>query len=134
MTRPRVAFIAAAVIAATSIASTALAQAKPDPPKAPPSVAGKWNISLDPGSGPLQLATEFKVDGTKVTGTLIGPQGESLTLQGEYTGGKLSFAVTAPDGNTYSFKGAFKEDGTLAGMVAGPDGTEIAWTATRAKD
>ena len=134
MTRPRVALIAAAAVLSASIAATAEAQAKPDPPKAPPSVAGKWNISVDPGSGPLQLATELKVDGTKVTGTLIGPGGESLTLQGEYTGGKLSFVVTAPDGNAYSFKGALKEDGTLAGMVAGPDGSEIPWTATRAKD
>lgn len=137
MTRPRVALIAAAIVAAASFAATVQAQAKPDPKaesKAPASIAGKWTLSVDPGSGPLQLPMELKADGAKLTGTVIGPQGEPATLTGEYANGKVNFVVSTPDGQSFTFKGAAKDDGSLAGTVAGPDGSEIAWTATRVKE
>jgi hypothetical protein len=130
--------IASAITLILGLPAVIAAQAKPEPPKAeskaPASIAGKWTLSLDPGSGPLQLPMELKMDGKKVTGTVIGPQGEAVNLSGEYADGKITFAVTPPDGNVYSFKGASKEDGSMAGTVAGPDGSEIAWSATRVKE
>ena len=129
--------MAAAVVAAASFAATVQAQAKPDAKaesKAPASVAGKWTLTVDPGSGPLQLPMELKADGAKLTGTVIGPQGEPANLTGEYASGKLNFVVTTPEGQTFTFKGAARDDGSLAGTVAGPDGSEIAWSATRVKE
>jgi hypothetical protein len=129
--------IASAITLTLGLPALAAAQAKPEPKaesKAPASVAGKWTLSVDPGSGPLQLPMEFKADGAKLTGTVIGPQGEPANLTGEYANGKLNFVVSTPDGQTFTFKGAAKDDGSLAGTVAGPDGSEIAWTATRVKE
>ena len=117
---------------------TQAGQAKPDPPKAdakaPTGIAGKWTMSIDPGSGPMQLPIEFKMDGKKVTGTVIGPQGEPANLEGEFADGKLSFTVTIPDGSmSIPFKATLKEDGSLTGTLS-MEGNEIAWTATRVKD
>jgi len=92
-------------------------QAKPEPPKTEakeaPSIVGKWTLSIDPGTGPMSLPLEFKVDGKKVTGTIVGPQGESAPLEGEFAEGKLTFTVTPPDGSgmQINFAGAMKEDG-----------------------
>ncbi len=137
MTRPRVVLIAAAVVGALSIASTAQAQAKPEPPKvetkAPASVAGKWTMNVDGGSGMMQLPMEFKVDGKKLTGTIVGPTGEPANLAGEVADGKLSFSLTIPDGSmTIAFKGSLKDDGTIVGTLD-MQGNEVPWTAARVK-
>jgi hypothetical protein len=114
-------------------------QAQPEPPKTEaktaPSVAGKWTISIDPGQGPMSLPLELKLDGKKVTGTVVGPQGEPAPLEGEFADGKLAFTVSVPDGSGMQirFTGAFKEDGSLAGTLAF-DAGEFPWTATRVKD
>lgn len=124
--------IASAITVTLGLSAVVAAQAKPEA-KAPASVAGKWTLSVDPGSGPLQLPMEFKADGKKLTGTVIGPQGEPANLTGEYADGKLNFVVSTPDGQTFTFKGAARDNDSLAGTVAGPDGSEIAWTAARVK-
>jgi len=119
-----------------ALAFAQTAQAKPEPPKAEakaaPGIVGKWTLSIDPGSGPMQLPVEFKVDGKKVSGTIVGPQGEAVNLTGEFAEGKLTFAISTPDGMNVSFKGALKDDGTLAGMLDFGQG-EFPWTATRVK-
>lgn len=134
-------FIAIASAVTISLGLPALAaaqatQAKPEPPKAEakaaPSPAGKWTMSIDPGSGPMQLPMEFKIDGKKLTGQLTGPQGEAVNLEGEYADGKVSFSITTPDGMQIAFKGAMKDDGTLAGTMNFTQG-EFPWTATRVK-
>ena len=112
-------------------------QAKPEPPKAdakaPAGVAGKWTMSVDAGSGAMQLPIEFKVEGKKVTGTVIGPQGEPANLEGEFADGKLTFTVTVPDGSmSIGFKATLKDDGSLAGTLD-MQGNEVPWTATRVK-
>jgi hypothetical protein len=134
-------FIAVASAVTISLGLPALAaaqasQAKPEPPKtetkAPASIAGKWTLSIDPGSGPMQLPVEFKVDGKKLSGSIVGPQGESVNLTGEFADGKMTFSISTPDGMNVSFKGALKDDGTLAGMLDFGQG-EFPWTATRVK-
>jgi hypothetical protein len=129
--------MATATVLTTGLPALAAAQAKPDPKtetKAPASVAGKWTLSIDPGSGPMELPMELKADGAKLTGTVVGPQGEPANLTGEYASGKLSFVVSTPDGQSFTFKGATRDDGSLSGTLAAPDGTEIGWTATRVRD
>lgn len=128
----RLTAIASAITVTLGLSAVVAAQAKPEA-KPPASVAGKWTLSVDPGSGPLQLPMELKADGKKLTGTVIGPQGEPANLTGEYADGKLSFVVSAPDGQTFTFKGTARDNDSLAGTVAGPDGSEIAWTAARVK-
>jgi len=120
-----------------AVAAQQAGQAKPEAPKtetkAAPSVVGKWTVSIDPGSGPMSLPLELKLDGKKVTGSIVGPQGESANLEGEYADNKLTFSLSTPDGMQVSFSGAFKEDGSLAGTVEFGQGP-FPWTATRVKD
>jgi hypothetical protein len=118
-------------------AAQAASQAKPDPPKAetkaPPSVAGKWTLNVDGGGGAMDLPMELKLDGKKLTGTIVGPQGEPANLSGEYADGKMTFTLTTPDGSmTITFKATLKEDGTIAGSLD-MQGNEVPWTATRVK-
>ncbi len=81
----------------------------------------------------MSLPLELKLDGKKVTGTIVGPQGESTGLEGEFADGKLTFSIS-PDGNMQiAFAGAFKEDGSLAGTIDFGQGP-FPWTATRVKD
>lgn len=112
-------------------------QATQEAPKAEaktaPSIVGKWTMSIDPGTGPMSLPVEFKLDGKKVTGTVVGPQGEPANLEGEWADGKLAFTVTTPDGAMQiAFKATLKEDGSLAGTLD-MQGNEVAWTAPRVK-
>lgn len=120
-----------------ALPALAAAQAKPDPPKAdanaPASVAGKWTLNVDGGSGPMQLPMELKVDGKKLTGTIVGPQGEPANLEGEYADRKLAFTLNIPDGSmSIAFKATLKDDGTIEGTLD-MQGNQIAWTATRVK-
>ncbi len=113
------------------------AQAKPAAPKADAkaSVAGKWMLSVDPGSGPLQLPLEFKQDVKKVTGSVVGPDGSPAPLEGEYADGKLTFTVTPPDGSgqQFTFAATMKDDGTMSGSMDF-NGQAMAFSLARIKD
>lgn len=122
---------------AAAQAANANSQAKPEPPKAetkaPASPAGKWTLSVDGGGGAMELPMELKVDGKKLTGTIVGPTGEPANLAGEYADGKLTFTLTTPDGGmTITFKATLKEDDTIAGSLD-MQGNEVPWTAKRVK-
>jgi hypothetical protein len=55
---------------------------------------GDWVGSLDTPGGAVEVAFQFKVDGAKLTGTSIGPDGAVLELkQGKVEGNKLSFSM-----------------------------------------
>jgi hypothetical protein len=55
---------------------------------------GNWVGSLDTPGGAVEVAFQFKVDGTKLTGTTVGPDGTALELkQGKVEGNKLSFSM-----------------------------------------
>jgi len=104
-------------------------------PKA--SIAGKWNMSVDvPQQGPMNSVLLLKQDGKKLTGTLTGPQGE-VPVEGEYTDGKISFAMSFQGSNgsmSLGFSGALKDNGTLAGTLDFGQGQTLNWTAERAKE
>jgi hypothetical protein len=129
--------VATLTLALPALSAAQAAQAKPEPPKAdaaaPASVAGKWTLNVDGGSGPMQLPMELKVDGKKLTGTIVGPQGEPANLEGEYADRKLAFTLNIPDGSmSIAFKATLKDDGTIEGTLD-MQGNQIAWTATRVK-
>jgi hypothetical protein len=106
---------------------------KPDA-KAPPTVAGKWDGSIDSDQGAMQVFIEIKLDGKKVSGTISGPQGQ-YPIEGEYADNKLNFYVSVDGGGgsmQVTFTGALKDDGSLAGTLDFGQGA-VPWHATRSK-
>ncbi len=126
--------VATVLVALPAVAAAQADPAKPEPAKPPASIAGKWTLMIDPGQGPMQLPMELKLDGKKLTGTIIGPQGDPAQLEGEFADGKATWVLTVEGGAMQiTFKAALKEDGSLAGTLVF-DAGEFAWTATRVKD
>jgi amidase len=91
-------------------------------------ITGAWNLKLIRFSEEFAAArVEFKVDGTKLTGTL-----NELKLEGTFENNVLKFKAIRPNGNEF---------GTLEGRLQGDEikGTvkqgqeEFAWIARRAK-
>jgi hypothetical protein len=113
-------------------------QEKQEPKKdgqAAANVTGKWSLSIETPQGPMTVAMVLKQEGTKVTGTLAGPQGETA-LEGQFVDGTLTFGISFEGGGgsmQLSFSAKLAEDGSLAGVMSGPMG-EIPWTAVRVKD
>jgi hypothetical protein len=97
---------------------------------AAPTIAGKWSLTSDASSdGPSTL--EIKLDGTKVTGTIVGPSG-TYAVAGTYVDGKLVFAMDYQGQLTITFTGKLLEDGSLAGTMDYGQGP-VNWKAVRAK-
>ena len=113
-------------------------QEKQEPRKdgqAAANVTGKWSLSIETPQGPMTVAMVLKQEGTKVTGTLASPQGETA-LDGQFVDGALTFGITFEGGGgsmQLSFSAKLAADGSLAGVMSGPMG-EIPWTAVRVKD
>jgi|ERR1700733_14976273 hypothetical protein len=73
-------------------------------------MTGKWTTTMKgPDGSDFSLTFDFKQDGTKLTGTVTGPQGDPLAIDnGKIDGDKFSFTV--------SFNGTtITHDGTIAG-------------------
>jgi hypothetical protein len=103
-------------------------------PEAAPSVAGKWNMSVDTPNGAVDATLDLKIDGKKVAGTIASQVGEAK-IEGEFADGKLTFWFTM-DANgqqlNITVKGAPQKDGSLAGTMDFGQG-EMTWKGTKAK-
>ena len=77
-------------------------------------ITGAWAGSMANGNGDFSLTYNFKQDGDKLSGTVIGPQGDPLPLiDCKINGDKISFAVKVDMGGnvtTFSSKGTVKGD------------------------
>jgi len=77
-------------------------------------ITGTWIGSMGDGDGGFSLTYTFKQDGDKLSGTVIGPQGDPLPLINcKLEGDQLSFAVKVDMGGnpaTFSSKGTVKGD------------------------
>jgi hypothetical protein len=77
-------------------------------------ITGTWTGSMDHGNGDVSLTYNFKQDGDKLSGTVIGPQGDPLPLINcKIDGDQVSFAVKVDMGGniaTFSSKGTVKGD------------------------
>ena len=77
-------------------------------------ITGSWSGTLQMGDNPFTLTYAFKQDGEKLTGTVIGPGGEPLTLnEGKVVGDKVSFFVTVDMGGSptkFTSEGVIKDD------------------------
>lgn len=77
-------------------------------------VTGTWKGDLSsPDGSTFTLTYTFKQDGAKLTGTVLGPQGDPLPLDnGKVDGDKISFSVKVDfnGGTTFSSEGTINGD------------------------
>jgi hypothetical protein len=63
-------------------------------------VDGKWSGALATPNGDVNVAFEFKADGTALTGTTTGPDGAPTAIKnGKIDGNKITFVVTIAFGD-----------------------------------
>jgi len=76
-------------------------------------VDGKWAGSVSTPNGDFPVTFAFKADGTTLTGTTGGPQGDTNITNGKVDGNNISFTVTLDFGGmplTINYKGAVAKD------------------------
>ena len=92
--------------------------------RAAPDVSGTWTGEFsgpDGGSG-FQITFTFKQDGDKLTGTVLGPQGDPIAISdGTVNGDKISFKVSF-NGMTITHEGTINGDENQADLQIGPGG------------
>lgn len=102
-------------------------------------ITGTWSGTLSMGDNQVPLTYNFKQDGDKLTGTVVGPQGDPLPLvEGKVDGDQLTFAVKVDmNGDTAKFvsTGTIKgEEIALTTKVEkGPDFPPSTMTLKRTK-
>jgi hypothetical protein len=63
-------------------------------------VDGKWSGALATPNGDVNVAFEFKADGTALTGTTTGPDGAPTAIKnGKIDGNTITFVVTVAFGD-----------------------------------
>jgi len=80
-------------------------------------VTGTWKGELNGPNGSISLTYSFKQDGTKLTGTVTGPQGDPLQLEdGKVDAGKIHFVVNVPmnGGMKITNDGSIKSDDEIS--------------------
>jgi hypothetical protein len=127
-------------------ASAAVAQSTAPPPasqekeggKPAPSPVGKWTLTAEVPNNTMVSTLDLKTDpkdAKKVVGTMVGQAGE-IAVQGEFVEQKLTFWISFPTNNgnlDVSFRGAFRQDGSLAGTLDYGQGA-VNWYAVRVKE
>lgn len=85
-------------------------------------VTGSWTAEMTtPDGNSFQLAFTFKQDGDKLTGTVLGPQGDPMDISnGKVDGNKISFDVSF-NGTTISHEGTVNEAGDEIEMTTKSD-------------
>ena len=82
-------------------------------------ITGVWSGTMSMGDNQITLTYNFKQDGNKLTGTVVGPQGDPLALvDGKVDGDKVGFAVNVDmNGNVAKFvsSGTIVSSGTTKG-------------------
>ncbi|MGB7758388.1 MAG: hypothetical protein WBL61_01085 [Bryobacteraceae bacterium] len=77
-------------------------------------VTGTWKGDVSsPDGNTFTLTYTFKQDGAKLTGTVLGPQGDPLPIDnGKVEGDKISFSVKVDfnGGTVFSSEGTIKGD------------------------
>ena len=71
-------------------------------------VTGKWKASFQGQNGAIEVVYDFKVDGSKLTGTVTSTRGEMPISEGKIDGNDISFTIA-----TDEFRAATK--GTISG-------------------
>ena len=107
-------------------------------PKAPPSIAGKWALTLVTEAFTATPALDLKQDGEKITGTYTSTQYGTFPLEGTLKGRALQFSFTLNADGTpvaMSFTGEVAADGkTMKGRATLGELGEASWSAERPKE
>lgn len=88
-------------------------------------VTGTWKGEINGPNGSFSLTYSFKQDGSKLTGTVTGPQGDPLQLEeGKVDSGKLHFVVNVPmnGGMKVTNDGEVKGDDEISLQAKGEGG------------
>jgi len=81
---------------------------------------GRWESSISTPNGDVPLVFHFKVDGTKLTGTVETPNGNADLEEGKVDGDKIAFKTHAGDAEI-THEGKISGD-TIQLSVEGPWG------------
>jgi hypothetical protein len=76
-------------------------------------VTGKWTAEIPGGRGPQTTTFNFKVDGSKLSGSVATQRGDAPITEGKVDGDNISFTQTLSfNGNdiTMTYKGVVKGD------------------------
>ena len=57
------------------------------------SADGTWNVTMNTPMGPQAGVLKLATDGSALTGTMSGPQGETAVEEGKVDGNKLTWVV-----------------------------------------
>ncbi len=122
---------AALVLGLVGLAGLARAEDKKDSPN------GTWKWTVNFGGQDRDFALKLKVDGEKLTGQFVGPDGKETDIEdGKYKDGEISFKVTRErDGNKFvtKYKGKVSGD-TIKGKTERERNGEVRerdWEAKR---
>jgi len=72
-------------------------------------ISGKWKASLEGPQGSIELTFTYKVDGTKLTGTVSSPMGDEQIKNGKVNGNDFTYEVSMMD-NTVKYNGKLEKD------------------------
>lgn len=93
-------------------------------------ISGAWDVSFFVRGNPSPATFEFKLEGTKVTGTANSDHtGPGTIRDGSWTDGKLSFTLDFKKHESIAVKGALK-DGKLVGEFT-TEGFTSNWEAVK---
>ncbi len=85
--------------------------------------SGTWTGAMTGGNGGFQLSFSFKQDGTALTGTVQGPQGDPIAItNGKIDGDKISFTVVIQGGMTITHEGTINAAGDEIKLTSKSDG------------
>jgi hypothetical protein len=125
------------VVSAVAVAVVGLAAGARAEDKASPSGTWKWTVQTQ--GGQREMTLKLKLDGDKLTGTLVSGKNETPIEDGKYQDGEVSFKVTRERmGQKFTFKYHGKvSDNAIKGKVEFERNGEIMsrdWEAKRATD
>jgi len=83
-------------------------------------ISGKWKASLESPQGSMELSFTYKVDGTKLTGTISSPMGSQDINNGKVTENEFSYEIDMM-GNVMKFNGKLDKDIIKLAMIM-PEG------------
>ena len=125
--------VAMAFLAFFALGATARAEDKPNP-------TGTWKWTVDFGGQSREMTLKLKMDGDKLTGTMVGRDGEETKIEdAKYKDGDVSFKVTRKrDDQTFVIKYSGKVTGdTFKGKMEvnfGGEDRSFDFEAKRSKD
>ncbi len=94
-------------------------------------LTGKWNGTVKMGDGSIvPLTYILKVDGEKLTGSIITPQEELEIYDGKVKGADFTFKVDV-NGNAVPSAGKFYAEGDSVTMIADLEGQRLKSTLKR---